>query len=83
MHMDNILRIKMGNGLTDEFHSELDVRQGDTLSPNLFKIFINDLEDIFDDNCDAVSMGNFNLNCLMYADDVILISQSESGLQIV
>ena len=37
--------------------------------------------DIFDDKCDAVSMGNFNLNCLMYADDVILMSQNESRLQ--
>ena len=51
------------------------------MSPNLFNIFINDLVDIFDDNCGAFSMGNFNLNCLIYADDVILISQSESGLQ--
>ena len=81
MYMDNILRIKIDNGLTDAFHSKLGVRQGDTLSPHLFTIFINDLVDIFDDNCDAVSMGNFNLNCLMYADDVILISKSESSLQ--
>ena len=28
MFMDNILRIKIGNCLTDEFHSELGVRQG-------------------------------------------------------
>ena len=81
MYMDNILRVKIGHGLTDEFHSELGVRQGDTLSPNLFKIFINDLVDIFEDDCDAVSMGNLNMNCLMYADDLILLSQSETGLQ--
>ena len=56
MYMDNILRIKIGNGLTNEFHSELGVRQGNKLSPNLFKNFINDLVDVFDDNCDAVSM---------------------------
>ena len=81
MYMDNILRIKLGHKLTDEFHSELGVRQGDTLSPNLFKIFINDFADIFGNDCDAVSLGNFDLNCLMYADDVILISESEVGLQ--
>ena len=57
------------------------MRQGDTLSPNLFKIFINDLVDIFEDDCDAVSMGNLNMICLMYADNLILLSQSETGLQ--
>ena len=60
MYMDNILRVKIGHGLTDEFH---------------------DLVDIFEDDCDAVSMGNLNMNCLMYADDLILLSQSETGLQ--
>ena len=81
MYTDNILRMKIGHGMTDEFHSEIGVRQGDTLSPNLFKIFINDLTDIFDERCDGVSLGNFDINCLMDADDVILISKSERGLQ--
>ena len=30
---------------------------------------------------DDVSVGNQKLNCLMYADDLILISQSERSLQ--
>ena len=81
MYLGNKLRIRIGNSLTEEFESELGVRQGDTLSPNLFKIFINDLPRIFDEDCDAVSLGDCNLNCLMYADDVILLSKSEIGLQ--
>ena len=48
------------------FNSNLEVRQGDTLGPNLFKIFINDLSTIFDEECDAVSLGKFDLNCRMY-----------------
>ena len=81
MYADNILRIKIGQGLTDEFLSELGVRQGDTLSPNLSKIFINDLVERFGDGCDAVSLGDLKLNCLMYADDLVLVAQSERGLQ--
>ena len=80
MYTDHILRMKIGHGMTDEFHSEIGVRRGDKLSPNLFKIFINDLTYIFKE-CDGVSLGNFEINCLMYADDVILISKSERALQ--
>ena len=56
------------------------MRQGDTLSPSLFNKFMNDLLDIFDEECDGASLGNFKINCLMYADDVIIISESEKGL---
>ena len=33
MYTDNILRLKIGNGMTDEVSSEIGVRQGDTLVP--------------------------------------------------
>ena len=81
MYTDNFLRLKIGNGMTDEFSSEIGVRHGDTLSPNLFKIFINDIVDAFDKDCDGATLGKYQLNCLMYAADVILISESERGLQ--
>ena len=62
MYTDNILRVILGNKITSEFHSNTGVRQGDTLSPNRFKIFIYDLVDILDDTCDSVSLENFELN---------------------
>ena len=39
--------VRLKNGLTNHFKSGIGVRQGDGLSQNLFKIFINDLPDIF------------------------------------
>ena len=77
------LQVKIGNNLTNEFCSNLVVRQGDTLSPNLFKVSINDLAEIFDNSCDPATLGTYVLNCLVYTDDVILIhvSQNEEGLQ--
>ena len=57
-------------------------RQGDGLSPMLFNIFTNDLPDIFDHSkTDPVQLDTTKLNCLLYADDLVLLSESEKGLQ--
>lgn len=81
MYVSNYLSVRTKYGFTQPFMSNIGVRQGDTLSPDLFKIFINDFPDIFDDSCGGVEMGTYHLNCLLYADDVILLSQNEAGLQ--
>ena len=79
-HEANIC-VKIENKLTPQFDSNIGVRQGDTISPNLFKIFINDLTKIFDEKCDPVSLHDTNLSCLLFADDVVILSKTESGLQ--
>jgi hypothetical protein len=47
------------------------------LSPNIFKLYINDL----DWNCCPVQLGTITLNCLMYAGDLILLSEDPRELQ--
>ena len=73
--------IRLSNTVTKFFDSRLGVKQGDNLSPNLFKIFINDLPDYFEGTPDPVILDCKSLHCLMYADDVIILSQSAEGLQ--
>ena len=73
--------VKINNQRTYFFNSNVGVRQGDNLSPNLFNIFLNDLPNNFDNTCDPVLLQNQSLNMLMYADDVVLLSTSERGLQ--
>jgi hypothetical protein len=53
----------------------------DVLSPNLFKIFINDLPDYLLHSFDPVYINNNRIDCFLYADDVILLSNSQKGLQ--
>ena len=58
------------------------VRQMDGLSPLLFNLYTNDMPSIFDFSVtELVSLNTTRLNCLLYADDLILLSESEKGLQ--
>ena len=73
--------IKVNNEITDYFETKLGVKQGDNFSPNLFKIFINDLPKYLQETPDFVSLNGRPVHFLMYADDVILLSKTAAGLQ--
>ena len=40
-----------------------------------------DIPGIFDDLCAPALLGQIKINCLMYADDLVLLSESKNGLQ--
>lgn len=73
--------IKTKNNLSDSVQLNVGVKQGDNLSPNLFKIYINDLPLIFNQSDDPISLGSTQISCLLYADDLILMSSTKAGLQ--
>ena len=50
------------------------------LSPLLFNIFIDDMKNTFNDSCDPVKMLECLLPHLLYADNLVLLSTSETGL---
>lgn len=75
------LCVKLDNYLTKSFTQSVGVKQGDNLSPNLFKIFVNDLPHIFSTEDDPVVLDGAKLSCMLYADDLILLSSSYQGLQ--
>ena len=67
---------------TEYFNSEVGIRQGDNLSPNLFKIILNELPNLLElSNVNPVKLNNQPVTCLMYADDLVLLSESSEGLQ--
>ena len=56
--------------------------QGDCLSPFLFSIYVNDLEEYFNLNkFKGIDLGLLKLFLLLYADDIVIFSESEQGLQ--
>ena len=57
------------------------MRQGDNLSPYLFKLFHNDLHSCFDTSDDQVVLRNIRFSCLTNADDLVLLSTTATGLQ--
>ena len=57
------------------------VRQGGVLSPYLFAFYINDIiEDVRKSGFD-IYIGSVFLGCILYADDILLLSGSCTGLQ--
>ena len=66
-----------------EFPINCGVKQGGILSPYLFNIFLNDLLE----QCTEAQVGaifnEINFSIIVYADDIILISQHDQYLQIL
>ena len=73
--------VKLSSGLTEPFLTTVGVKQGCVLSPLIFNLFINALPDQYDDQCDPVMINNNKVQALMFADDVMVLSQSARGLQ--
>lgn len=75
-------RIKTENGYTEFFKVTVGTRQGCNLSPALFNIYTYDLPEVLDKvNGNQPILLDKKVSCLLYADDIILLSYSSKGLQ--
>ena len=81
MYANTWLTVQAGDKMSPLFRSKVGVRQGDNLSPTLFNLFINDLPSIFDETCKPAQFGGMSLQSLLFADDLIIFSESVQGLQ--
>lgn len=73
--------VNLNGFLTEFFPSSIGVRQGDCLSTTLFLYFINDLIEEVKSSSIGIRNDYFDLQCLMYADDLAFISETENDLQ--
>ena len=81
MYSDNNIYVKLSEGLCTSFVSTVGVLQGETNSPLLFNLFVNKISEVFDQSCDPVLINNTNQSCLLWSDDLFVVSQSAEGLQ--
>ena len=73
--------VKWGCLTSELFPVSNGVRQGSILSPHFFNVYVDDLStklNILNIGC---VMGEFIINHLLYADDIVLISPSSAGLK--
>ena len=82
MYTQDLACICIGDKLTESFKINQGVKQGCILSPLLFNIFISDLAKSLDEGDSNPVRINDNkaLNSLIWADDLLLLSESENGL---
>ena len=67
------VRVRVNDVESDWFESKVGVRQGDTLSPLLFNIFINGIVENVKESGLGVKIGSETMSVLLFADDMVLV----------
>ena len=81
MYSNTLSCIRINNILTNWFKVNSGVKQGDTLSPTLFNLYINDLAKEIKSLNLGINVNGTLLSILLYADDMVFIAKTENDLQ--
>ena len=82
MYTNDSTCVGLGDKMTDYFQTNQGVRQGCVLSPILFNIFLADITNNLKGNEDTYLRVNEGdpISSIIWADDLLLLSDSEKGL---
>ena len=79
---NNVLcSVKLNGFLTDWFGVKSGLKQGCSLSPVLFNLYINDLALKVNALGKGIKIDDESISILLYADDVVLLAENETDLQ--
>ena len=78
---DKYVRVRWNGTLSASVSVKSGVRQGGSLSPALFNVFVNDSINNVKKSGKGCNIDDFYLGIIMYADDILLLSPTVLGLQ--
>ena len=81
MYSNSIARIKISRLLTPNISIGRGTEQGHPLSPDLFKIFIQNLSSLLHTTGDYPELADLVISHLLWADDLVLLALSPTALQ--
>jgi hypothetical protein len=76
MYFNDCVRINLKHGLTEPLYFTQGVKQGCSLSPMLFALYISGLGDHLHASRLGIEMGTEIITALFFADDLVLISKT-------
>ena len=82
MYSDIKTCVKSSGNISQFFENFVGLLQGEVLSPMLFALYVNDLENVFlNEGNMPIELNTLSLFNIMYADDMVICAESASELQ--
>lgn len=81
LYMNQKVKVRIGEELTEEIGMGRGVRQGCCISPTLFNIYLEEIiEDAFD-GTRGVTIGGRKIECIRFADDQVILAESKEEVK--
>lgn len=78
LYSNTSVKVWDGSDLSESFETMYGVKQGCNLSPLLFALYINDVVEYV---TGGINFAGINIKVLLFADDIVLISNTPEKLQ--